>query len=250
MNQSQYGAFYEQVGRLNGWNFSQVQCTSTGVRWNFYEEVAARCSSSDILLDIGAGGGEALLTIADSALLFIGIDKASGMLETANANIKRSGKSNIRMLPMDADQSLDFPDSFFNIVSNRHCSFLASEVGRVLTAGGFFLTQQVSEGDKHNLKQAFHRGQALDVSDGTLLKQYQLELQEAGFGSVQSFEYDAVEYYHRAEDLIFLLKHTPIIPDFGRDENDFAILEQFIADNQTEQGIRTNSKRFMIIAAK
>ncbi|MBD3919528.1 class I SAM-dependent methyltransferase [Paenibacillus sp. PR3] len=250
MNQTQYKQFYEQVGRLNGWNFSHVKCTTKGVLWDFYGEVAARCGPSDILLDIGTGGGEALLTIADSALLLIGIDNAAGMLETANANIEQSGKSNVRLLPMDADQSLDFPDSFFNIVSNRHCSFLASEVCRVLCSNGCFLTQQVCEGDKQNLKQAFGRGQAFGVSDGTLLKQYQVELLEAGFRSVQSFEYDAIEYYHRAEDLIFLLKHTPIIPNFGQDENDFAILERFIADNQTQQGIRTNAKRFMIIATK
>ncbi|PWV99641.1 methyltransferase family protein [Paenibacillus cellulosilyticus] len=250
MNPTEYKQFYEQVGRLNGWNFSHVKCTTTGVQWNFYEEVASRCRPSDILLDIGTGGGEALLSIADAALLLIGIDNASGMLETANLNITRSGKSNVRILPMDADQLLNFPDSFFNIVSNRHCGFFASEVSRVLAAGGFFLTQQVSEGDKMNLKQAFSRGQAFGIPDGTLLKQYQSELREAGFRSVQSFEYDAAEYYHSAEDLLFLLKHTPIIPNFGHDVHDFAVLEQFIADNRTEHGIRTNAKRFMIIATK
>jgi hypothetical protein len=249
LNQTEYKQFYEQVGRLNGWNFSHVKCTTTGVQWNFYEEVAARCRPTDILLDIGTGGGEALLSIANAALLLIGIDNASGMLDTANINISQSGKSNVRILPMDADQ-LDFPDSFFNIVSNRHCGFRASEAYRVLTAGGCFLTQQVSEGDKQKLKQAFGRGQAFGTPDGSLLQQYEKELHEAGFRSIQSFESDAVEYYHSAEDLIFVLKHTPIIPNFGYDEHDFDILEQFILENQTDQGIRTNAKRLMIIAVK
>lgn len=250
MNSLEYKAFYEQVGRLNGWNFSQVKCTTTGVPWNLYDEVSLRCRPSDILLDIGTGGGEALLSIADSALLLIGVDNSIGMLETAAMNISKSGKSNVRVLPMDAEKQLDFPDAFFNIVSNRHCSFNTPEVMRVLAEGGMFLTQQVSEEDKLNLKQAFARGQAFGVPDGTLLRQYEMELREAGFSSIQAFEYDAVEYYHRAEDLIFLLKHTPIIPNFGQDEIDFAILDRFIADNTADQGIRTNAKRFMLIAVK
>ncbi len=52
------------------------------------------------------------------------------------------------------------------------------------------------------------------------------------------------------EDLIFLLKHTPIIPNFGEEEEDFNILQKFIKANSSEKGIRTNSKRFMIIAVK
>lgn len=32
----------------------------------------------------------------------------------------------------------------------------------------------------------------------------------------------------RPEDLIFLLKHTPTIPNFGRDKNYFNILRNFI----------------------
>ncbi len=77
-----------------------------------------------------------------------------------------------------------------------------------------------------------------------------MELKAAGFTEVQSFEYDANEYYKRPEDLIFLLKHTPIIPDFGQIENDLVILSDFIENNRTEKGIRTNSKRFLLIASK
>ncbi|GMK39600.1 hypothetical protein PCCS19_26540 [Paenibacillus sp. CCS19] len=144
MNQSAYKPFYDQVGRLNGWNFCQVQCSTTGAQWNLYDEVALRCRPSDLLLDMGTGGGEALLSIADSALLLIGIDQSYGMLETAALNITKSGKSNVRILKMDAEQSLNSPDSFFDIVSSRHCGFLASEAYRVLAESGSFLTQQVA----------------------------------------------------------------------------------------------------------
>lgn len=114
----------------------------------------------------------------------------------------------------------------------------------------FFLTQQVSEHDKLNLKEVFGRGQCFGERDGTLKEKYMRELISAGFKIIQVREYDVTDHYSTPEDLIFLLKHTPIIPNFGEEEEDFNILQKFIKANSSEKGIRTNSKRFMIIAVK
>ncbi|MCS7461199.1 class I SAM-dependent methyltransferase [Paenibacillus doosanensis] len=247
MNPLEYKEFYNKVGKVNGWDFSNVKCVSEGTKWDLYREVTSVCKKSDILLDIGTGGGEAILSIADSALLLIGIDQSTGMIETATKNWAISGLPNVRFLKMNAE-NLDFPDNFFNVVSCRNSEFYAKEVAKVLMKDGSFLTQQVSENDKSNIKEAFGRGQAFGTKAGTLKHQYMTELSEAGFSDIRSFEFNVIEYYQTAEDLIFLLKHTPIIPDFGRTEIDFQILRQFIKENQTEKGIRTNSERFIIMA--
>lgn len=249
MNSFDYKDFYNKVGKVNGWDFSKVKSVSEGVKWDFYHEVTQVCKQSDLLLDIGTGGGEAVLSIADSALLLVGIDLSTGMIETATNNLKKSNKSNVRFLQMEAEK-LHFPENFFNVVSCRHSGFCAKEINRVLVDDGVFLTQQVSESDKLNIKQAFRRGQALGIKTGTLKNQYITELSEAGFTDIQSFEYSATEYYQTPEDLIFLLKHTPIVPSFGETEMDFYILQEFIEENQTDRGIRTNSDRFMIVARK
>jgi SAM-dependent methyltransferase len=249
MNELDYKNFYDRIGKFNGWDFTKVKCISEGVKWNFYSEVSRRCRKSDILLDIGTGGGEALLSIAEFALLLVGIDNSAGMIQAANDNLKKSKKSNVRIFQMDAEK-IDFPENFFNVVSNRHSSFNAIEAARVLANDGLFYTQQVSEDDKFNIKQAFGRGQSLGSQDGTLKNKYISELSEAGFSDIQSFEFDAKEYYKNYEDLMFLLIHTPIIPDFGENEKDFAVLEKFIAENQTKKGILTNSKRFMLTARR
>ena len=243
-----YKQFYEQVGKTNGWDFSKVKCVSEGVQRDLYREVSEACNPSGVLLDIGTGGGEAIVSIADAALLLIGIDQSAGMIETATTNAAKSGLSNIRFLKMEAER-LEFPDHFFDIVSCRHSEFYAHEVARVLQPGGVFLTQQVSENDKSNLKEAFGRGQAMGVEAGTLKKRYIEELSQAGFTDIQSFESRVTEYYQEAEDLIFLLTHTPIIPGFGQTENDFRILQQFIEDNRSPKGIRTSAERFIITAA-
>jgi len=249
MNTVEYKQFYDQVGKINGWDFSKVKSVSEGVAWDFYDEVIQSCKKSDLLLDIGTGGGEALLSIADSALLLIGIDLSTGMIETALNNLKQSNKPNIRFLQMDAEK-LDFPDHLFNVVSCRHSAFSAKEIAKVLVNDGVFLAQQVSENDKLNLKEAFGRGQAFGTKKGVLKNQYIAELADAGFTDIQSFEYNATDYFETDEDFIFLLKHTPIVPNFGQSETDFQILQQFIKNNQTEKGIRTNSERFMITARK
>jgi hypothetical protein len=113
-----------------------------------------------------------------------------------------------------------------------------------------FLTQQVSENDKFNLKQAFGRGQNFEADEGILKARYLSEFAAAGFSDIQSLEYEVTEYYASYEDLVFLLKYTPIIPNFGQIVDDFAVLDKFIEENRTSKGIMTTSKRFMIIVRK
>jgi ubiquinone/menaquinone biosynthesis C-methylase UbiE len=249
MNELDYKNFYDKVGKSNGWDFSRLKYVTEGATWEFYDEVIKRCNLSDVLLDVGTGGGENVLKIASSAFFMIGIDNSSGMIETAKSNLEKARVSNVRFFKMESGD-LTFPHSFFDIVSSCHAPFVATEVAKVVKKGGIFLTQQVSEHDKLNVKEVFGRGQCLGEKDGTLKEKYVRELSDAGFVDIQTLEYDAINYYETPEDLIFLLKHTPIIPMFGEKKEDFDILKQFIIANKTEKGIRTNSKRFMIIATK
>ncbi|MFC4305258.1 class I SAM-dependent methyltransferase [Cohnella boryungensis] len=207
MNPLEYKAFYEQVGKINGWDFSSVKCVSEGNTRDLYREVTKVCTPSDLWLDIGAGDGEAILPLAESALLLVGVDQSFGMIETAARYAAESGIPNVRFMRMEAT-SLRFPEGFFNVVSCRHSEFCAKEVAKVLMKGGTFLTQQVSENDKSNLKQAFGRGQTWGAKTGTLQQHYLAELGKAGFSDIQTFEFKFIEYYQTAEDLIFLLKHT------------------------------------------
>lgn len=247
MNKFVYKDFYDKVGQRNGWDFSGLRVVTEGATWDYDREVAARCTKADLVLDIGTGGGERLLALADAALLLVGIDHSSPMIRTANANLRKAKKTNVRFLHMDAENLL-FPSGFFQTAVCRQSHFDAGQTAKVLVQGGVFLTQQVGERDKSNLKQAFGRGQHGEPSGGVLKDRYLYKLAEAGFTDIRSYEYDAAEYYQTFEDLVFLLKHTPIIPNFGEYDHDFDILQKFIEEYQTDKGIRTNSHRFMITA--
>lgn len=248
MNDFDYKGFYNKVGHENGWNFSDLKVTVEGEAPDFYGEVRRRCSGSDVLLDIGTGGGEQILSLADHVGSLVGIDNSFGMTETANRNLAGSGKTNVRFLQMESDQ-LEFPAGSFHIATSRHAPFNAAEIAKVLKPGGLFMTQQVSEHDKRNIKEWFGRGQCYGEEDGASKRTYISELTDAGFTGIEFREYDMTETYETVEDLLFLLKYTPILPGFGETDDDFTLLEGFVKANTTEKGIRTNSKRYRIAAS-
>ena len=248
-NTIDYQRLYNRAGSLFGWDFSKLQVVSKGEKWKFYDVVVKKSPNNSNLLDIGTGGGRRILKVASHFKFVIGIDLSESMIHTANNNLKRSKERNTKFFVMDAFD-LRFPNNSFDIASCRHSPFSLQEVFRVLKSGGIFLTQQVSEGDKLNIKQVFGRGQNFDVKDGTAKNKYVHKLKKSGFEKIEVFEYNAKEWYKTPKDLIFLLQNTPIIPGFGKQKEDFVLLSKFIDRYTTDKGILTNSKRYMIVAKK
>jgi len=247
--EKEYQDFYNKVESLVGWDFSCLQQTSEGVEWELYDVLKQKCKKTDVLLDLGTGGGEKILKVSAELKFIFGIDISPDMIKTAKRNQTNSNISNARFFEMDAEK-IFFPDEMFNVITCRHSYFFPKELYRLLEKGGIFLTQQVGEADKINIKNEFGRGQYFGIEDGSAMREHVKNLQTAGFPQIKTFEYNAVEYYSRAEDLIFLLKHTPIIENFGNEKEDFIILKKFIDKHTTNKGIQTNSKRYMIIAEK
>jgi len=127
----QFKQFYDKVGSEIGWDFSKVKYISEGVEWDFYDEVIKKSKKTDILLDIGTGGGEKILEIAKNFKSITAIDNSQVMIETANKNLSKSGLNNVNFTLMDAD-NISFPDNTFNIISCRHSVFNPFEVYRLL----------------------------------------------------------------------------------------------------------------------
>ncbi|MCA9882824.1 MAG: class I SAM-dependent methyltransferase [Anaerolineae bacterium] len=248
MNEQDYAKFYDRVGKLIGWDFSNVKVECEGEMPDFYTEVSQKCTPSTILLDIGTGGGTRIAQIAKTARLLVGIDSSTSMVQTAKEKHPLSQYGNLRFFLMDATH-LEFPEGFFDVVSCRQAPFNAQQAYQVLANGGWFLTQQVSEADKLNIKEVFGKGQYNEI-DGTRMERDLQDLRAAGFTNIVASEYDLIEYYQTPDDLIFLLQHTPIIPNFGDNKQDFKILADFIDAHTTSKGIKTNSKRYIIVAKK
>jgi len=248
-NKNYYRDLYDRVGKRIGWDFSCVKKTEEGKGWDFFQEVLKKIRLKDTLLDVGTGGGEKVLMVASRVGFIYGIDHSENMIGTAEKNLKNSGYKNVKFLLMDSTK-LEFSNETFNVVTDRHCDFVAKEVYRVLKKGGYFFTQQVSEGDQLNTKKAFGRGQAYGIKDGTLKNKYLRELKEAGFKNIKDFDYNSKVYFENDTDYLYVLRYTPTIPYFGKKEKDIKLFKDFVEKNRTKKGIQTNSKRFMIIAVK
>ena len=86
--------FYEKI---KDWNFDQFQIeTDYLTNWKMYEILENLTDSSSRVLDLGTGGGEKVLKEFPEYLKeIVATDYSKEMINTANNNLKKSGKKNI-----------------------------------------------------------------------------------------------------------------------------------------------------------
>jgi SAM-dependent methyltransferase len=138
---------------VTGWDFAWLgDRISTTLPWSFDEVVARRALRSPDLLDIGTGGGEWLAALphrpprtAATESWPPNVDLAGSRLRPLGVTVVRDegAPDNVEQGALDERGRLPFPARSFALVCSRHSSFVASEVARVLTDGGVFLTEQV-----------------------------------------------------------------------------------------------------------
>ena len=247
-----YKEMYEQVGSVVGWDFGKIDKRKKviGKKWVFLEVVKGYVTDGTFLLDIGTGGGEKLLEVAKIAGKAYGIDNQQSMIDAANKNLAEMKMRNVEFKLADA-KNLPFPQGYFDVVMCRHAPFYAQQVYRVMKSKGTFLTQQVhSEKDAINIKRVFGRGQGFGRErEANPIRRYIRELKAAGFEILRRDTYNATEYYADMADLIFLLRNTPMIPDFDIDK-DRKCLEEIESKYARDDSIKTNSARYLIVCKK
>jgi len=137
---------------LVGWDISYDGRIAFAPPWDFDALADARVRSSPDLLDMGTGGGEWLSRRPFRRGRTVATEGWTPNVAVAQARLAPLGVGVVAVqgAPDNADQagaarlpSLPFADAAFQLVTNRHESFVAAEVARVLAAGGCFLTQQI-----------------------------------------------------------------------------------------------------------
>lgn len=138
---------------VDGWDFTWLRERAPITRrlpWSYPELVAQRADGAARMLDMGTGGGEALLRIPARVSFTVANEAWAPNVPVAATNLLAHG------MPLVQDEGA--PDNFhqdgvrgrlpyrsgsFDVVANRHEAFLANEVFRVQRPGGIFVTQQV-----------------------------------------------------------------------------------------------------------
>jgi SAM-dependent methyltransferase len=123
--------------------------------------------------------------------------------------------------PDNADQSdaaalpaLPFADASFRLVTNRHESFVASEIARVLAPGGGFITQQITSDFDAPLRVTIG-APARQLARRWRLREALEQVGRIGLEVVASGEGDALMIFTDIGALAWYLTHVPwVLPEF------------------------------------
>ena len=160
-----------QAQPFSGWDFSWLdgRMTVSPPVWDYEEIVGRYAHDSPDLLDLGTGGGEWLAEFGARPPRTVATEGWQPNVPVARDRLTPLGIAvhDYRGGPDNVDQAvttqvpspstagaLPFGDASFHLVSNRHESYVAAAVRRVLTADGHFVTQQIGSGFTDDYRKA------------------------------------------------------------------------------------------------
>jgi len=140
--------YAEEDHAFQGWDFSHIdgRWDEPDLPWDYVSVIKSYLRDEHILLDMGTGGGELLLSIGHPYNNTYATEAYVPNFELCKKTLSPLGITVVKTYTdenFNADDKLPFDDGFFDIIINRHESFDLIEVKRTLKPGGFFITQQV-----------------------------------------------------------------------------------------------------------
>ena len=143
----------ERIAHIRGWDFSHIEgrYAQGGLPWDYGAIVREHLRDEMMLLDQDTGGGEFLLSLGHPPRNTCATEGYAPNVRLCETTLKPLG---IDLRECGDPSRVPFPDSRFDIVINRHGSFDAGEIRRLLKRGGLFITQQVGDDNDRDLTAA------------------------------------------------------------------------------------------------
>ncbi len=135
----------EEREPFTGWDFSHLdgRMLEDQAPWSYSTRAAQLMKHASSLLDMGTGGGERLLKLKEDW------PQKVVVTEDYPPNFKLASERlspfqvKVVNVPLTDYDPMPFTDGEFDLVLNRHSGLNTSEVARILSKGGTFLTQQI-----------------------------------------------------------------------------------------------------------
>ncbi len=242
---------------FEGWDFSWLRERAPITRalpWRYAEVVSEAAARAERMLDMGTGGGEALLRIPRRAAKTIADEAFPPNVALAAANLRPHGIPVVQVEGAPDDDAQDgirgrlpYADRVFDCVANRHESFLAAEVFRVLKPRGRFVTQQV---DLHSYDD-FSRALGLEVPEQpeSWLPLAVSQLRAAGLHVVTAEAGEEHQTFFDVGALIWYLRAVGwALPGFDLSEHEAALRRVHAGMQHAPLVVR--QRRFLVVAAR
>jgi SAM-dependent methyltransferase len=199
--------------KFSGWDFSWLEnrLVEETPPWDYRHEVTKEFPRIKSLLDMGTGGGELLSTL-------VPLPEQTYVTEGYPPNVAIA-RDRLRPFAVDVirtyadDNTVDtqtgalpFRGESLDMVIDRHESFVAGEVYRVLKKGGTFLTQQAGSDNYPELNEFLGAPKNEKVWD---LKVARQQISEAGLSVTEGREARLQSWFRDIGAVVFLLLVVP-----------------------------------------
>ena len=217
--------------------------------WDLYGLLRSFATPDSRILDLGTAGGEKILEFFPDCAEILGTDYSPAMVETARANLAKSGRTNISFKVMD-NLNMDVPDDHFDIVVARHTCTDPVQILKCMRPGGHLLIRGVDKHDCWNLKLIFGGGQGYNDEVPVSITDYENVL-NAGFADVELVPIHTREYFKDRETFKTFLGAVPILIDVAIEGEplDEKLLDEYIAKN-TVNGMIVLYRRYYGLSAR
>jgi SAM-dependent methyltransferase len=209
-----------------GWDFSHLarRLVEAPPPFDYLAAARERLAGVERLLDLGTGGGEVLSELAPFPRTTIATEAWPPNAELARRRLSVLGASVVLVegapenwetieAPLRAAPALPFADGAFDLVIDRHESYLPAEVLRVLRPGGRFVTQQC--GGTHHAELNDLLGLPRPRYTAWGLGAAEAQLNAVGFVEVAGQEAFTDTRIHDVGAIVYYLKALPWqAPDF------------------------------------
>lgn len=238
----------EEAAPLTGWDFSHLdgRWGDEPLPWDYKKLVNQYRRSEQKLLDVGTGGGEFLLSLGHPF-------ENTAVTETWEPNIRlckeRLEPRGIRVAPVEEHAPLPFADGAFDLAINRHASYDAAEIRRVLKPGGVFVTEQVGGENNRSLSERL-LGAVQPQFPGFCLRTESERFRAEGFTLLRSEEYFPRLRFFDVGAVVWFAKAIPWeFPGFSV-EHCFLQLCELERERADRGFVESLEHRFLLVARK
>lgn len=245
------------VGERRSWGFSGMRMVRAPEPWEYSEVVPRFLRASDRVLDIGTGGGERFIALAEGFADGVGIDVDPVMVETACRNRPESLRRRLSFSLMDG-QALAFAADSFDVVLSRNAGITPEQIIRVLRPGGYFVGEAVGGRQSQQIFDAFGWGsnaeffrRPVDEAGGPAPVMHDVADRFARLGCqvVATGECTNLAWFCDIESLVIYLKVAPF-PETLDPERHLEAFNRYLAAAAGPYGYETTEHSELVVVRK